>query len=396
MQQTRRPILFALIGVLLWAAAGYLFYNHSRPHAVAIDKKKYSYQISQSATSAAHYKPSDFYGPSGSPGADNTAYIGSLTDYVNAHFTYTFTGSTATELRYSYKADAVLHSQFSGKDSTNNAANVWTKKYPLLTAVTGSKTTQTLAFNRDIEIPFAEYAALATKFNTAYDVPLSSEVVVTYTVTVSGKADGVPFTNTQTSTVIAPLDQRVYKIAVKFNKADAKEVAAKQPMHFGSVVTAYELPAAVGLFLLGLALMVYGFRKQIIKSAYDRELARIYRYNAGIIIKARRPVSLKRLTIVDLDSFDDLLGIAEQTGMPIVANEPIDSVTRCTRFIITSGDTAYVFTLGGKTPKEDWQDDDDGDTSGLPQFKTTSRKSQPGPSAKPTPTAATKITVTGD
>lgn len=394
MQQTRRPVLFALLGMMLWVTAGYLIYNHRQPHVIAAGEKKYTYQINQSATSSAHYIQNKFYDSSGSPGASNTAYIASLTDYLNAHFDYNFTGSSETDLSYSYKADAVLRSQFSGKGSTDNAANVWTKRYPLLEAVTGSKTTKVLSLKKDVKIPFAAYAEAATQFTSTYNVPVSSEVVVTYTVTVSGKANGVPFQDTQTATVSAPLDQRVYTIAVKFNKTDSKEVATKQALRFENIVNAYEFPAAVVLALLGLCLLVYGFRRQIIKSPYQRELARIYRYNEGIIIKARRPVSLKHLTIVDLDSFDDLLSVAEETGMPIVANELIDTVTRTTRFIITSGDTAYVFTLGGTTPKEDWDDDDD--TSPLPQFKQSARKSQPLSTTKSTPKDATKITVTHD
>ncbi len=394
MERTRRPILFALLGLVICGVAGYLIYDHKQPHVLAAGQKKYTYQISQSASSSAHYTQNEFYSSNGSPGADNTAYVASLTDYLNAHFNYRFTGNSETDLSYSYKADAVLHSQFSGKDSTDNAANVWTKKYPLLQTVTDSQTTKVLSLSKDIKIPFATYAAAATQFSSTYDVPVSSEVVVTYTVTVNGKANGLPFTNTQTSTVIAPLDQRVYKIAVKFNKTDSQEVASKQARHFESIVTAYEFPAAVVLALLGLCLLVYGLRKQIIKSPYQRELAQIYRYNAGIIIKARRPVSLKHMTIVDLESFDDLLSVAEETGMPIVANEPIDTVTRATHFIITSGDTAYVFTLGGSTPKEDWSDDDD--KSELPDFKPPTRKSQSESTTKPTPKGPTKITIAGD
>lgn len=392
MERTRRPVIFALIGLIMCVIAGYLIYDYKQPHPITPGPKKYTYKINQSATSKAHYTDNEFYGSSGSPGADNTAYIAKLTDYLKSRFSYSFTGSEATNLSYSYRADAVVRSKFSGKDSSEEkAANVWTQKYSLLDTVMGTKNTRALNFNQDIEIPFAEYAAAAAKFTTINDVPLNSEVVVTYTVKVSGKVNGVPFDDTQTSTVTAPLDQRVYRIEVKFNKTDSKEVVSKQALQFRNIVNTYEFPAAVVLALLGLCLLVYGFRKQTIKSPYQRELAQIYRYNAGIIVKARRPVSLKHKTIVDLDSFEDLLSIAEETGTSIVAHEPMDTVARATHFVVTSGDTAYVFTLGGTTPKEDW-DDDDGDSE-LPNFKSSSRKSQPEPATKPTPKITAKSTV---
>src|SRR5262245_43185083 len=135
MERTRRPLLFALLGLMICAVAGYLIYDHKQPRAITPGQKKYTYRINQSATSSAHYIQNEFYSSSGSPGADNTAYVASLTDYVNSRFTYSFTGSAETNVSYSYRADAVVRSQFSGKGSTDTAANVWTQKYPLLNTV---------------------------------------------------------------------------------------------------------------------------------------------------------------------------------------------------------------------------------------------------------------------
>ncbi len=353
MQRTRRPLLFVLLGLLTCAVAGYLIYDHMQPQSTVPVPQKYTYQIKQSAVSAAHYEQNEFFEASGSPGSDNTVYVQKLTDYLNSELNYTYTGSTAIDLRYSYKVDAVIYSKFSGKDSSDNAPSVWTKEYSLLETVTGNQPTKVLTLKPSVNIPFAEYVAVANNFRSAYNIPVSSEVIVTYTVEVSGEANGVPFTNTQTSKIIAPLDQQLYKIDAAFNETDFQEIASKRTRQLEDIISTYELPVAVILALIGIVAIVYGFRKQIIKSPYQRELARIYRYNDGIIVKARRPVSLAHKTIVDLNSFEDLLSIEEETGSTIVANELSENATR---FIITNDDTAYVFTLGGLTPKEDWGD----------------------------------------
>lgn len=396
MQRTRRPILFALLGLLVCTMAGYLIYDHMQPHSTAPIAQKYTYQIKQSATSSAHYKQNSFFGADGSPGADNTAYVQDLTDYLNSRLSYSFTGSSVTNLTYSYTVDAEIHSTFSGKDSAANAANVWTKRYSLLKTTTGSQTTKTLSLNPSVKIPFADYAAAANHFRATYDIPVSSEVAATYTVRVSGTANGVPFANTQTSTVVAPLDQQLYKIAVKFNKTDYQEVVSTQTRRLEGIITTYEFPVAVALALLGVGLVAYGLRKQIIKSPYQRELAQIYRYNDSIIVKARRPVSLARKTIVDLDSFDDLLSVEEETGSPIVADELSGTATR---FMITNDDTAYVFTLGGATPEDDKADS----PAETPQPPTPPApkpvpepKPEPKPIAKSAPKLTTKIAVTDD
>lgn len=390
MQRTRRPVLFALLGLLLCAAAGYLIYDHMQPHTTAPINQRYTYKVTQSASSSAHYTQNKFFASTGSPTDDDTAYVASLTDYLNSSLNYNFTASSATDLHYSYKVDAVLHSKYSGKDSAENAANVWTKNYSLLGPIIGSQMTKALTLNPSVHIPFADYVAATTQFRSTLNIPVGSVVVVTYTVQVSGKANNVPFTNTQVSTITAPLDQPVYKIAVQFNKTDTRTVVSKRARQLEDIVSTYEFPLAVVMAALGLGLVVYGFRKQIIKSPYQRELARIYRYNNGIIVKARRPVSLKNKTIVDLNSFDDLLSVEEETGSPIVADELSNTATR---FIITKDDTAYVYTLGGSTPKE--ATDDRPPESPKPPAPPTP-KPQQKPAAKSAPKTATKISVEND
>ena len=358
MEQTRRPVLFVLLGLSVCVMAAFLIYDHNQP-TTAPGPQKYTYKIDQSASAVAHYTQSRFFDASGSPGSDNTAYVASLTDYVNSRFNYRFTVSKVSDLRYTYKADAVVHSKFSGKESSDSAANVWTKKYTLLPARTVTEKASTLTLSNNVQIPFADYTAEVHRFRNTYNLPVSSEVVVTYTVSVSGEVNDVPFTDVQTSTVTAPLEQQLYKIAVKFNKSYSKEVVAKQPLHVRNFVSTYEIPVAVVLLLLGVCLSLYGFRKQIIKPPYQRELARINRYYDGIIVRARKPVSLKNSkTIVELNSFDDLLNIAEEAGSPIVAYE-LSAIA--TRFVITSEDTAYVFTLGRTTPMDaiDYEEESD-------------------------------------
>ena len=95
--------------------------------------------------------------------------------------------------------------------------------------------------------------------------------------------------------------------------------------------------------VLGVLALVFGFRKQIFKTPYERELERIYRFHDGIIIRASRPARLDGKNIVPVRSFDDILNLEEELKAPIVATQMSDTSTR---FMIIRENVAYVYTLG--------------------------------------------------
>ncbi|MGB2686710.1 MAG: DUF5305 family protein, partial [Candidatus Saccharimonas aalborgensis] len=89
--------------------------------------------------------------------------------------------------------------------------------------------------------------------------------------------------------------------------------------------------------------IVYGMRKQIFKSAYQRELEKIYRYHDGIIIRASQPAAIAGKTMVPVQTFDDMLNLEEELKVPIVATP---AGNEATRFLIVRDDIVYVYTLG--------------------------------------------------
>jgi hypothetical protein len=140
-----------------------------------------------------------------------------------------------------------------------------------------------------------------------------------------------------------PLNQPVYRLAVKFTKIDHQEVVPAQSKRLQDIITKYEMPVAIVLTIVGLACIIYGFRRQIFKTPYMRELEKIYRYHGGIIVRASRPISLANKNIVTVQSFDDLLNLEEEIKAPIIANPVSDNAAQ---FIITRDDIVYVYNLG--------------------------------------------------
>lgn len=324
---------------MLVAAGFYLVVLRDTSPEVAVPIA-YEYTINQNVNTDVQYRRSSFY-ENQDPGP-NGAYVARLTEAIKSHFHYNFTGSESLNLTYRYDVNAVVRAPYALKEEEKNQATVWTKRFQLIEQTTQQVEAKSFSLDPTVEIPFSEYKALIDQLNTAFELSLAGDVVVTSTVRVSGEVDGVSFEDTRVATVTAPLNEQLFTLAIKFDKRDTGQVASGVDQSWK--LDDHYLELAAGLVaLLGLALLVYGFRSQIFKTPYQRELDRIYRYHDGIIIRARKAANLKNKNVVGVHSFEDLLNLEEELKEPIVASP---AGAEATHFIIVHNDVLYVYTLG--------------------------------------------------
>jgi hypothetical protein len=348
-----RPIGFVLLGVLLLVAAGYLsydlWYRASEPASAA--GETYVYEVKQSVENDIAYFASSFYGDS--PGRGDTAYVAELTDTITSRLSYNYHASRSSELSTMYSATATVRATYmTGADATKDVATVWSREYPIVKPVTTTTTRQEVVLAPEIVIPFSEYRRAVDQYKNTLAVPVTSEVIITFMVRTYGTIDGTALDDVRVSTVTMPLDQPLYTVATKFQKEDQKELVTKAAQDTQETWRMYERIAAAAAGVLGIAAIVYGLRKKIFKTSYQRELEKIYRYHDGIIIHAKRPSMVTDKNTIPVRSFDDILNIEEETKQPIIAYPLGDEATQ---FLIMKDDVMYTYTLG----KELLDHDDD-------------------------------------
>ena len=207
-----------------------------------------------------------------------------------------------------------------------------------------------ITLDKEVSVPFSAYREAMQQYQTSLQLPVTTEMQVLFSVHVTGTIDGSPIDDTRTSVVSAPLDQPIFKIANRFDKDDKKQVAGKAAIDTQANVRSTERIAAIIVGFVGLGAIVYGMRRQIFKSAYQREVDKIYRYHDGIIIRASKLVDLTGKRVVAVQSFDDMLNLEEEMKAPIVASQVSSEATR---FTIINGDDAYAYTIGRVLVDED-------------------------------------------
>ncbi len=342
----RRQLIFVLLGLFLFTAAGLLINDRLHVHSdIAPGPDPYKYDITQSVKQQTYYRENSFFGTR--PDQSNGAFLTDLTKSIDTQFHYNFNASQTTKLSYRYAATAELRALYGSDTSEKNRPTVWQKQFKLLEPVEGVQQTNQLALQPEVQIPFAKYKQEMEQFKNAFSAPLDDELIITYRVIVEGSTNNTPFQDTKVSTITIPLDQQVFTLATKFKKTDHNEIIPKHTQQIQDTIARFEIPVAIGLIIFGVAYFIYGLRRQLIKSPYQRELEKIYRYHDGIIIHAGRPSDLAHKNVVTVKSFDDLLNLEEEMKTPIIASQVSGDTTH---FFISHNDEVYVYTLGVPIP----------------------------------------------
>lgn len=341
-QKSHRPLVFAVLGLLLIGIAAYILYGAwSDRKSDTPSNDAYSYGIKQSVYTDVRYLPSSFY--ANGPGPTNKAYVNELTDKIGTVFHYRYTASEETELTYSYSVKGIVRGSYVLGDSKAAESNVWTKEYQLIKPTTKTVVADTIQLDPSVNMPYAEYKKSIDQFKNAFNLPINTEAKVVCTIRVKGTVNGVPFTDNRELTVSAPLNLQIYQLAVKYDKSDKKEVNPPAVSNSWDMSDHFAEILGGVLAFLGIVSLIYGLRRQIFKSSYQRELDRIYRYHDGIIIRANKPADIDDKKAVSVQSFDDMLNLEEELKVPIVAS-PAGS--EAMHFVIIRDDVVYVYTLG--------------------------------------------------
>ncbi len=365
-----RALWLSVLGVLVAGAGAALAYygwdNHSTTASLG---DTYQYNIAQKASAQVTYQDNSFFG--NKPEPTSTAYVSDLTKDLTANFNYNFSANQSAELTSTYSITAQVKANYALKGNSEESSNVWQQTYKLVEPVTSKITGNTVAINKTITIPYAEYKQTASDFRIALTLPTSSEVVVTFTATTKGTVNGLPFDDTRVSTVTAPLEDQLFQPKVQFDKEDSKQVMSEDTKHGQANISRAQVIGGILLIIAGGALVMFGLRKRIFKSAYQRELDKIYRYHDGLIVRTSRPIDLTDHQVIPMRSFDDMLNLEEELKKPIIADEISSTLTH---FLIASSNVLYLYKLSAEPT-----------SSRAAEQKAPAPKTAPAP--KPTPEA---------
>ena len=336
------PFMFAGSIVLIagLAGLGFGFFLRSGQEA-----KAYDYTITQSLSSAVNYQDNNYF--EANP-VKNTVYISELVKDIDVSLNYQYRANESANLTYTTSATVMLSAQYASSSDADDTADAWSKSYVLSPTETTTENSANVQASPSVTVPLGEYQAEVAKLTEGLNIALDGQAVITFTVRVTGEANGQAISDVRSSTVTIPLDEPAFSFEMNVEKQANATIASLPVSNVFNCTNLLKVSA--GIVILGVALLVFGLRRRGGMSAYERELAKIMRYHEGVIVRASEPTDMSGKQLVLLRSFDDMLSLEEELRQPIVASP---AGPEATHFMIVHEDVLYRYTLGRPAERDD-------------------------------------------
>ena len=246
-------------------------------------------------------------------------YIASLIDYIDVDFNYDFNASDYLDFQYRYliKADVAVYEKGNSGKILYNISDTLVPEKSL--QYTGANI---YSIRENLKVDYEHYNSIVTAFKKDYSLALESELKVTLYVFMNGTYEAVtqPISSTQTMSLTVPLTEQT--INVDMNYKDVNEA---------SVVEEYSNVETINIVFFGLfgvtlilalvttVVLVRFLNKIRTKGTeYDRILGTILKDYEGIVARVKKVPDFNGRTVIELESFDEILDISEKLDKPIL------------------------------------------------------------------------------
>lgn len=345
-----RSFVYGFVALLVGAILVWLTYDGVRNnHPASSSGADYRYSVDQSLDRSVAYVKNSYFNTTTPPQSDS--YIRELTDTITTNFHYTYQATHPSNLSYTYAITAHVVAFNPSKDTNQT---VWDETYQLVPTTSKTELTDTVRIAKTATLPFQEYSRRIAQINAGLSLGLEATVQLTFSVTVTGEYNGKPINDSQTMTVAAPLSESVYKITDTYKQHDAgilQDATGQLPVAWWQQ---HRLGLSIAAGILLLATIVFWIRpwssRRLGRTPYQKELANIYRYHDGLIIRTRHAIDVEGREHIPVSSFEDLLNLSEELRVPIIAHE---LSVEATRFVVIQDRTIYSYTVG-KVVKESY------------------------------------------
>lgn len=274
-------------------------------------------------------------------------YISALINYIDASFAYSFKSEENIDLKYSYYIDAKL------KIDYVSGENIYEKTYILLDKKMLSNTTNMFNIQENVDIDYDKYNTIAKQFINQYKINGKASLEVSLRVDVLGEHENF-IENINDKGVVKlniPLLEEVNNIEMDYNLINNKDAV----LEYNSTKI-----KNIPLFIISIALMILDIIAttivviNIIKNRdattlYDIKLNKIKKEYDAYLSETVATQGLddlyneKKLRIVLIKSFEELLDARDNLKKPILFNEEIPG--KETLFYIISDNTVYLYVM---------------------------------------------------
>lgn len=271
-------------------------------------------------------------------------YIASLIDYISADFNYDFSASDLmnSNFRYLVKADVTVYEK-------GDSSKVLYKSSDTLLP---EKTVQNngssyYAIRENIKINYAKYNDMVSAFKKDYSLALESQLKVTLYVFMDGAYKEIeqPLSSSQNMSLTIPLTEQTINIGMSYKDVNDANIVEEYSNVETINIVYFVLFGITLITSLVLTVKLVRFLNKIKTKGteYDRILGTILKDYEGIVARVKKVPDFNGRTLIELETFDEILDISEKLDKPILFIEMHKH--QKSWFIIVNHNEIYKYTL---------------------------------------------------
>ena len=335
-------VRIAIVAILVFAMSfsAYLIYSGKNPSDKNV--KKYKYDINENINYKVYLKENEFFEEEYL--GEGKQYTTQVIDYIDVNFDYEYVGTNVTNNRYRYEIIATLKGEYENQE--NGDAELWKKNYTLLSEKSFKVNSNRYKINENVKIDYSKYSRMVdnfrTKFRIAIDAYLDVKLLVIYDNELEGTSIKVASSNAMNLKI--PLSRTTIKIDKQYDEHLSNTVVENSVLNLDSNKVKIGMVIFAVSFIIFILLSPKVFASK--KTLYTRSKEKILRNYSEIIVTTDNIPNMNDAEILEINSFDDMVDIEEETKSPILLFE-VEEAKECW-FIIIKDKYVYRYILDSK------------------------------------------------
>lgn len=323
-------LVFAILG-LFFASIG--FHNYEEQKVTYKEENHINYKV--------YLLPNNFFQEEYLP--ENMAYITSLINYINLHFSYKIDFNKPLTGTYSYYIKGIVDASQTDSDS-----KYYTKEYILSDTKTQKYEQQkSINIQETIDIHYQDYNQILIDFKNEYGVPMDGNLKVALVIQnmVEDQETGENTLKEQEIELNIPLTSATLEVPIETNNQTDEGVLLTNIVKKEGMI--YTVSRILSFCFYGIALLLLGYSTYLtcmgykLESVYQKKLRKILKVYDGIIVNLQKKPVLDRTKVLPVSSFEELIDAHSEVRNPINYINEKDGAL----FILMSDKYIYYYKL---------------------------------------------------
>ncbi len=308
----------------------------------------YSYETQKSDNYEVLLKPNKFYTSKSLP--KDLYYASKSIDKIILEFKYDFNGSKETDINYNYNIIANMVATVA--NNNDKGKEVWNREFTILENKSSNTNKKEFSINEKVDIDYEYYNNLARSYEETYGISIDAVLKVyfniSYNINIQGFEDNKKINDYIELDI--PITNTITNIEEKYQNITSEEIMPQNADGTSATKIIYYILSAIFMIIaLALFIIMKKFIKKSPKEMYKSNINHVLKYYKDLIVTVSNKPNFNHLKLMELNSIDDLIDVAEQNNSNIIHYEAIENEK--SELYVIINEYLYMYIITGEKLK---------------------------------------------